>query len=317
METRREILDSYLTWRGALGDADQRTLAGILLNRAYRHIWLMHPFNDHRLPNPIEITTVAGTRSYILPQYFGRIPPRVTHVRNLTTGRLIDVIALDALQALRPDTGTSLEAPGVPTHLAVGGSVGVGVQPTAAGQALEVVSDDAGDTDVRVLVEGLDSTDQWNETQVTLNGTTAVAIGTWKPPLVNFGKSYPTGTDPVTAGTSSRGTVTLRVAPGGATLQTLLSEESAREFPTVILSPKPAAAGEIIGIPALRAPKRLLYDADVIPRFWSEALLETMKASWAVSAGDGPGETRPTPAVVQLVAFDNAQQRPPGKRMFR
>ena len=141
-----------------------------------------------------------------------------------------------------------------------------------------------------------------------------MAIGTWKPPLVHFSKAYPAGTDPATADTSSRGTVTLRVASAGATLQVLLPEESARAFPSVVLYPKPATAGEIIGIPALRAPKRLLYDADAIPRFWSEALIEQMKAFWAVSVGSAEDVSRP--ALLQLVAFDNASQRPPRTRPF-
>jgi len=315
VESRREVLDSYLTWRGCLGDDTQRTLAALLLNRAYQAVWLEHPFHDHRLPAPLVISTVASTGTYVLPPYFGRIPPRVRELRNLTTGARLDVWSLDELQQAHPEQGTALESAGVPRVLAVGGSLGVSVQPTAAGQALEVVSDDAADIDVRVLVEGLDSTGQWNETQVTLNGVNAMAIGTWQTPLVGFTKAYPAGTTPPTPETSSRGTVTLRVAVAGATLETLLPEESAHAFPSVVLYPKPATAGEQIGIPAIRAPKRLLYDADGLPRFWGEAILEQMKALWAVSEGSVAEVARP--ALATLVGFDNARQRPPRTRPFQ
>lgn len=310
--SRREIIDQYLTWKNALGDDGQRTLAEQIINWAMLDIWLAHPFNDHRLPTPIQITTVASTRAYVLPSYFGRIPPKVEVLRNLTTGRRIEIKSLDALQELRPETGSDLEVAGVPSLAAISGMVGVSVQPAAAGQALEVLSNSADDIDIKVLVEGVDSTGAWNETQVTLTGTTAVAIGTWKQPLVNFSKAYPAGTTPATPLTSSRGTVTLRVASAGATLQTLLPEESAREFPSLILSPKPVTAGDIIAVPALRAPKKLLYDADEVPRYWGAALLERMKDYWNVASGERQEvPMRYGPNLTALIAYDNSSQ--PGR----
>lgn len=314
----RELLDTFLDWKGNKGDVDQRATAVLLANRAYMSVWMQHPFNDHRFLSPLQITTVASQRVYPLPPYFGRIPPRVTTLNNLSTGGQLRVLSLDDLQREYPVTGTSLEAAAVSRWAAIGGPVGVTVQPSSAGQALEVVSSAAADTDIRVLVEGLDSNSMYNETQVTLNGVTAVAIGTWKDPIINFSKAYPNGTEPATAGTSSRGTVTLRTVSGASTLQQLLPEESAREFPSLVLYPKPVTAGEVIAIPALRAPKRLLYDADEIPKFWSEALLERMKELSQVSDGASLGDRAMAgPEVVKLVSLDNAMQAPMRTRGFR
>ncbi|MGE3278030.1 MAG: hypothetical protein AB7O67_23205 [Vicinamibacterales bacterium] len=307
MQTQREILDEFLRFRSALGDTDQRKLAVLLLNRAYLNVWLAHPFNDHRLPAPIQVTTVANTRTYALPAYFGRIPPRVDYLRNVTTGAKLTLTPLDRLLEEHPASGTSLESAGIPIRAALAGPVGVSVQPSAAGQALEVVSDNASDTDVRVSVEGLNGDDEWDETQVTLTGTSAVAIGTWKDPIVNFSKAYPNGTTPATENTSSRGTVSLRVVSDSSVLGVLLPEESAREFPSLVLSPKPVTAGEIIAIPAIRAPKRLVYDADEVPRFWASAILEEMKALYQVSAGEIADDSRiQRTALARLVAHDNS-----------
>lgn len=306
--SRREILDHYLRWKNALDDDDQRTLAEQILNWAYTDVWMTHPFADHRLPNPIQVTTVASTRAYVLPDYFGRLPPRVEYLTNLSTGGRLWLRNQDQLDSERPINGTTLEAAGNPDRAVIGGMVGVRVQPSAAGQALEVLSDNVADTDVRVLVEGVNSDGNWDETQVTLNGTGAVAIGTWKEPLLTFSKAYPAGVTAPTPLTSSRGTVTLRIV-AGATLQVLLPEESAREFPSLVLSPKPITAGEIIGVPTIRGPKRLLYDADEVPRYWGPALLERMKDYWNVASGESPNlPMRYGPALTKLIQHDNSTQ---------
>jgi len=313
----RELLDMYLTWKGALGDPDQRDAAALLARRAYLSIWNNHPWNDHRLPSPVQITTVVSQRTYVLPTYFGRVPPMVKYISNLTTGARIPILSLDQIQQDYPEQGTTLEVAATPKAAAIAGMVGVSVQPSAAGQALEVVSDNVNDTDIRVLVEGLNSASQWDETQVTLNGTTAVAIGTWRDPILHFSKAYPDGTTPATEGTSSRGTVTLRTVAGPSTLQVLLPEESGRAFPSVVLYPKPVTAGEVYAIPTLRAPKRLLYDADAIPRYWGEALIERMKELSQVSDGDSLGDRALAgPEQLKLIALDNSIQAASRKRPF-
>lgn len=309
--TRRELLDDFLLHVGDVGDATSRNVAESYLNRAMSAIWHAHAWRDHLLPDPVQVTTVANQRTYALPPYFGRVAPWVKELRNLSTGGRVTLRNRETLEQEYPDAGSSLEQAGTPQFAYLSGPVGVAVQPSAAGQALEVVSSDAADIDVRVLVEGVDSLGNWNETQVTLNGTTAVAIGTWKPPIVRFGKTFPDGTTAATEHTTSRGTVTLRVAAAGATLQALLPEESAREFPSLTLYPKPSAAGEILAIPTIRAPKRLLYDADVLPAHWDEAILEHMKALWLEHAGSiGTAAAVPKPELLKLLAYDNSATAP-------
>ena len=128
---------------------------------------------------------------------------------------------------------------------------------------------------------------------------------------LRFGKSFPDGTTDATEGTSSRGTVTLRVASAGATLQVLLPEESAREFPSLTLYPAPSVSGQVIAVPTVRAPKRLVYDADVIPRHWDDAILEEMTALWREHGGVvSSAADLPKPHLVRLVAFDNTAQAP-------
>lgn len=309
--TRRELLDEFVAHVGDRGDATSRSIADSYLQRALSTIWLAHAWQDHRLPSPVQVTTVANLATYALPQYFGRVMPQVREIRNLTTGGTIRLRNREALEQEYPDIGSSLEQAGAPRYAFVGGVVGVSVQPSAAGQALEALSDSASDTDVRVLVEGINSTGEWDETQAQLNGTTPVALGTWRAPLITFAKSYPAATTAPTPGTSSVGTVTLRVVGPGATLQVLLPEESARDFPSLTLYPKPATAGELIAIPALRAPKRLLYDADAVPRFWDDALLEEMEALWRARGGEAASAAEiKRPQLLRLIAFDNTAHAP-------
>lgn len=214
--TRREFLDEFLAHVGDSGDDVSRNAAEQLLNRALGTVWMAHAWRDHILPDPVQVTTVAGQRSYALPPYFGRVVPQTTTLRNLTTAGLITLRNREALEREHPELGTSLETRGTPRYAFIGGVLGARVQPASAGSALEVLSDNASDTDVRVLVEGVNSSGEYDETQVTLSGTSPVSIGTWKPPIVRFGKSYPHGTTPATELTTSRGTITLRIV-GGAT----------------------------------------------------------------------------------------------------
>lgn len=309
--TRRELLDEFLRHVSDVGDVTSRDVAEDYLNRAIATIWKAHAFRDHVLPDPVQVTTVASQRTYALPAYFGRVAPWARTLRNMTTAATITVRNREALERDYPDLGTTLEAAATPRFAFIGGVLGARVQPAAAGDALEVLSDSASDTAVRVLVEGVNSAGEWDETQVTLSGTSPVALGTWKAPLIRFAKAYPAGTAAPTEGTSSVGTVTLRVVGPGATLQVLLPEESAREFPSLTLYPKPQTAGEIIAIPTVRAPKRLLYDADVLPRHWDDAVLEEMSALWKEHGGViASAADLKKPQLLRLIAFDNTAQAP-------
>jgi hypothetical protein len=306
--SRRELLDTFLHMHGEYGDTRSRDLAERLLNVSYLDIWLRHPFKDHRMPDPVQVTTVADQRTYALPPYFGRIPPHL-RVRNLTTGRDLVPYDLDALWMEFPEAGTDLEVASVPERYSLGGVSAVTTQPDAAGQALELVSSHASDTDIAVVVQGLNSDGVVDEAQLTLNGTTPVAAGTWFPPITGFTKAYTEADTPDTEHTSSRGTVTLRLDSAGATLQKLLPEQSQVEIPTIVLHPKPITAGQIIGVPCLRLPKRLLYDADTVPQFWVSALLERMGNYFKVNRGELTDVDQGSNAsLIALVGHDNTIQ---------
>lgn len=304
-QSRRELVDEVLRLVGETDDDDARTLAEDLINTGMLRIWMKHPWKSFRLPAQFEFTTTANTRGYPLPAYFGRIPPPPAQVRNLTTGGRIELLSADVIQAEFPTQGTTLEIAGTPVRCFIGGSVGVGVQPSSSGQACEVVSSSAADTTVKVTVEGIDANDRENRTQVTLTGTTAVAVGTWSK-IVSFSKAYPDGTDPTNERTSSVGNVTLRTVAGPTTLQVLLPIETAVDRPEITLHPKPNSSSQTIAVPMLRIPRRMIYDGDVCPPLWGPALRDYMIRNWRVSTGELAEEgDKPYPALLDLISLDN------------
>jgi hypothetical protein len=305
--TRREIVDLFLEHVGDLGDTNARTRAGGLLRRAQFNVWILHPWRDHRMPTPAEITLVAEQRIYALPAWFGRVPPMTEFLVNLTNGHRLALVEGGAFREQFPHAGTDLEEPGLPSYAVIEGHVGVATQPASGGQALEVLSSSAADTAVEVTVEGRTTAGDYDETTVTLTGTTAVALGSWRE-VINFSKAYPSGTDPTTAETSSEGTVTLRVASAGATLGTLQPDQSAQEFPALVVYPAPSTAGDVLAVPFIRAPKLARRDSDELPQFWTEALLEEMVRLWRDKSGEGPGKRGP--ALLALVAHDNTATAP-------
>lgn len=315
IETRREFLDDFLAFVGEPDDDDARNVAERVLNQAISSIYMRHPFRQFRSPNAYEITTVAGSRSYALPSWFGRLLPR-TPAFNLTRGSEIDPV--DEILARRDDPalGTTLEQSGCPSMFYIGGTSALDTEVSSAGTALEAVSDNASDTEILLTIEGLDSTGKQKRTKVTLTGTIAVALGTWKPPVMRIGKSYPEGQTPSTEFTTSRGTVTIRAAGGGATYATLGNDESSAEHLMVTFVRKPDAA-YTIALPFLQAPRRLMYDSDPLPQWWGPAVFERMTHLWRVNTGEIPTlEGLPTPEFVNLVAFDNAMGPPPAKRAY-
>ena len=87
-----------------------------------------------------------------------------------------------------------------------------GFTQAAGGSALEVISSNAGDTTQTFTVFGLNASNVPTSATVTLNGTVVVAIpGTWN--LESAGL----------LSASCAGTVTLRIASGGATVFTMLT----------------------------------------------------------------------------------------------
>lgn len=304
--TRREILDDFLGWVTEGGDSVARNLAERALNRAVLALWLKQPWAQFRANVPYTFTTTAGIREYVLPAHFGRIAHRDGLIRNTTRG--IDLTQLDQsdLDSFDGLAGTSLETQGQPRRYVLDNTVGVSVQPATTGEACEVVSSDALDVAVRVFVEGFDANGLSTRTQVTLTGTTPVAVGTWSR-IERFGKSYPEGIDPTTELTSSAGTVTLRVV-AGATLQTLSSDRSAVELPVLTLYPLPDTAESYV-VPYMRAPQAMLRDADPLPRFWGNALFEEMQIAWHVNRGKLLTDAQvPRPHLADLIALENSNR---------
>lgn len=312
-ETRRELVDRLLRFVTETNDADARVIAEDLVADAVFSIWLAHPFQEFVMPADLRLATVAAQSTYLLPPYFGRVARKDGIVRNLTTGVKIYPITQGDLENRFPDIGSAVDTTtSDPQHYTIAGKVGVSTQVATAGEALEVLSNDAGDTDVLATVEGL-SGGEWTTTQVTLTGAAAVALGTWTY-VQTCSKAYPNGTTPATALTSSRGTVTFRKV-GGGTRQTLLPVESSRECYQFRLHQTPQSV-QTIGIPVIRLPRRLFHDADVVPSMWGPAVFEEMEISWAVNRGEmtrDAANRTPRPKLDRLIGYDNELK--PGARL--
>lgn len=303
--TRKEAIDEFLAHTGERGDPKARDLAERALNRVIEAIWLRHPWVDYQSPSPLELTLVPQQRSYALPDYFGRVGPG--DVRNLTRGRRLLPTTRKRLDEEMPHQGTSFEVQGVPSRWLLEGTVGVETQPTTP-TTLEAVSSDTSDVDVRVMVQGDDQDGRWNRTEVVLNGTTPMSLGVWSY-VDSFSKGY-SGTPP-TEGTTSRGTVTLRLAGGGATMQVLRPFESAKEHRVFTVVPVPLYA-DVLAIPVLRRPKRLMLDSDPVPGDWWPAIFRGMVLQHRDNSGEmtvfPEGNLRQVwPELVTLLEHDNRQ----------
>jgi hypothetical protein len=306
-QTRRELLDDFLGFTTEKGDANARNVAERMLNRAVLKVWMAHPWLSFVSSAPITVSTVAGQRGYALRSDFGRVSGRDGRVRNVTTGGYLSAVDREVLEGDDPAFGTTLEQRGQPRAYLTDGSIGVHTQPDSAGEACEVVSSSGTDTTVRVYVEGINGNDQYTRTQVTLTGLTPIAVGTWKR-IERFAKSLPEGLDPATELHTSVGTVTLRVTSDATELQVLLPDEAAVELPTLTVYPTPNAV-YTLSVPFLRAPRRLVHDADPLPRFWGNALFEEMCAEWAVNLKKVMSSAQiPRPHLGELIMWDNAQR---------
>lgn len=314
-KTRREAIDELLGFVGELGDSDARDVAERLLTLAVHTVWLSHPWRQFVSPTPYTFATVANQASYVLPSYFGRVSRVDGLIRNLTRGTVIWPLEVEQLQELYPSMGTSLEIAGDPRHYVLAGTQGVHTQPATSGEALEVLSSSAADVAVRALVQGLNAAGVETRTQVTLNGTTPVAIGTWAS-VETFSKSYPATITPTTELTSSEGTVTLRKVTGAVELMALLSDESSRELSLLTLYPKPSAI-ETFAAPFIRRPRPLIFDADPLPLDWWPAIREDVHIQWRVNTGELSIDSAvPRPALSRLIENDNCNRPRPRIRPF-
>lgn len=307
--TRRELVDDLVQFMGEKGDDEARQLADRILNRALTGIWLRHPFKDYRSPVPYELTLTVNQIRYALPDHFGRVGPGP--VRNLSRqGTIVYPCPPGDLAVMAPQTGTSDETAGYPEWYEIAGVCGVHTQPASTGEALEAVSDNAGDIDIVVAIAGDDANGRWTRTQVTLTGLSAVALGTWSF-VDECAKAYQVTATPVTELTSSRGTVTIRNAADRAERQKLFPQESALEHPVVGFAPKPSA-GDVLAIPMIRKIKRLLRDADAVPDLWEPAVWEAMTIEWGVQVGAIPRAQAASiarPALFDLICYDNESTR--------
>lgn len=284
-ETRREIVDRLLRFVGELNDADARSLAEDLAANALQAIWLAHPFTEFVMPVDTVVNTVASTATYVLPTYFGRVAGKEGIVRNLTLGQKIYPLSGGDLEEWHPELAGTLDTQtGIPQNYTLSGKVGIGVQVAAAGEALEALSSSSSDTDVYLEVEGLSSAGEWTTTQVTLTGVAPVALGTWTY-VQTIAKAYQATVTPVSALTSSRGTVTVRKVSGAVTRQTLFAHEASREQYQFRLWQTPQSVYRI-GIPTIRLPRRMFQDSDPVPALWGPALFEQMLIDWRVNRGE-------------------------------
>jgi hypothetical protein len=303
--TRREAIDEFLAHVGEMGDPAARALADATVSRVIESMWLMRPWRDFQSPAPIELTLTAGQRSYALVDYFGRVGPG--KIRNLSQrGCEVTEKSLEELQEMYPQSGTSLEQAGLPEVMAIAGVCGVHTQPSSAGEALEVLSDSAADTGtkIKVAIEGDDANGRHRRREFTLNGTAAVAVGTWRW-IDSFGKSYIFGQEPTTPYTTSAGSVVLRTVIAQTELQYLFPEESSHEHRVVTFAPKPSSA-DVIALPCIRRPKRLLFDADPLPADWWPAIFEKMERSWRGNTGEAESASSvPGPELRNLIGWEN------------
>jgi hypothetical protein len=313
---RREAIDEFLAHVGELQDDEARNLAEMTLNRAIETIALKRTWRDLQSPAPIELTLTVDQRSYALPDFFAKVGPGL--IRNLSRrGLEITETTQEELQSYRPEAGTTFETAGAPDLLVIAGVCGVHTQPASTGDALEVVSDSAADisTKVKVSIEGDDANGRHRRREFTLNGLTPVAVGTWRW-VDTFGKSYIAGQTPTTEYTSSAGSVILRKVTGAVELQYLFPEESSHEHRVITFSPKPATA-DVIAIPCIRRPKRLIYDGDPLPADWWPAIFEEMEAGWRSNTGEaGSAASLPRPALRDLVEWENTNGPRPRVRPY-
>lgn len=302
--TRRELLDDFLHYVNAYGDPTMRNQAETLLNRVIEGIWLKRGWRQFLDPTVYEVSTVANTRQYALPSYFGRVSGTNRTLRNLTDGaRLIPKDRSD-LEEMDPTVGTSLEIAGSPRAYAISGTMPVQVQPAATGEALEAISTSVNDTTVKVYLDGLDANGIETQSEVTLTGANPVALGTWGP-LTAFGKAYPEAITATTELTTSEGSVTLRKVSDGTVLQKLAPWQSARMHQTLVLYPIPDQV-YVIGVPILRAPLQTIRDADPLPAMWGNAIFEKMVLAWRVSDQNVSADGNDVwPALLDLMTYDN------------
>ncbi len=309
--TRREILDTVLRRAGELGDSVARNRAESELDLALTDLWISQPWRSLVMDH--EFDTVASQGAYALPYWFGRFPLEGANgpiIRNLSRGgEEIAIVERSEAVQLHTRIDADDEVAGEVVMAYLDGVSGVTTQPLAAGSAIEVVSDSTDDVAVRATVEGYDASGVAQITEVELNGTTAVAMGTWSK-VWNFSKGYPTGTAPATEHLSSVGTVTLQYV-GSTAMQALLPWQSAQDHARLRLVRMPVRTGDTLSVPMIRTIQAMRYGSQELPRFWGPVVLDMVMAGWR--SGDrtkrGSDQLEQLGSYRNLVAFDNSAAR--------
>jgi hypothetical protein len=305
--TRRQFLDDFLDLVREPHDPDARATASSLLNLAMTAIWLEKPWRQFVSPVPFRVTLTPGQVRYSLPDYFGRLGRG--SVTNLTRGGILHPLGEGKLTEFYPQLGTPLQMNGTPERFEIAGTSGVHTQPATTGDALEAVSDSVADTDVVVALAGEDTNGRWLRNQVTLNGTTAVALGTWAF-VDDAGKAIADANDALAGRASSRGTITIRKVTDRTELQKLFPTESSKEHNILAVYPPPDAA-DTLAFPVIRKPRSYVNEADTLPDLWQPALVEFMQLEWQVNSGELTREAAARafkPALQALIAFENQTQ---------
>lgn len=299
--SRREAVDQFLRKVGEAKDTNRRDEAEDTLNRALQTVWMKrHRWLEYEVPSPYQITLVSGQRSYVLPDSFGAIDGRVMNLTRpseilpWTKGQMLDY---------DPKAGSSLEVAGRPARYVLGGTQPIHTQVTAS-ENLELVSASPADLETVVTIAG-ETSGVWFRQSFILDGTTPVQVGNVGR-IDEFSKAYPDTMTPPLAGTSSRSTVYLRLAGGGAERGNLTAAESARQYQVITFYPVPNVT-DVIAVPMYRRPKRLRFDSDALPSDWWPAVLEEMLADWRGGNGDA-FEGSPRPQFAALVALDNRRR---------
>jgi len=316
--SRRELLDDFLNFVTEPGDATSRDIAERLYNRALMTLWRKHPWRQFRMPTPIQITLQAGQRSYVLPDYFGRVAGG--RIRNISVPCDIVGMEPEMLQTLHPEAGTTEETAGSPDLYTVSGTCGVeAILP--APRLLDVSSTSGLEgTVVTWTVEGFDANRRWRRATGSTNGPIAVTVtddGGVPLALIpwTFSKSYKAGNTPTTDLTSSQGTIVLNTHFTGLDDVIVLAQlppyQSAAEHQVITFYPVPDSSGDTVVVPYLRRPVRELNDGDVVPMDWTEALMEEMVLQWRVNTGELSADSASNaarPKFLDLLAWETGNR---------
>jgi hypothetical protein len=111
----------------------------------------------------------------------------------------------------------------------------------------------------------------------------------------------------LTASGNVHGIVLKAICPGQTIYVGVSSSvTTATGYPTLFAKPD---AVYTLALPFIRAPRRLVYDSDTLPRFWGPAVYEEARLEWDLNQGNIALPTfvqSPRPRLTELIEHDNA-----------